>query len=627
MPGPGKNTRLSRLIGGVTGRNGHAGEFFFALAVPLADRHKHAAASRFFLQANEVMPQRIGPRYHLGLLHMHAAQESAARKLLEQAFKVDPFNLRVSNTLEVLDVLDSMETLQTDHVTIKYDGRHDKLLSRYAAKHLERVYPELCRKFGYRPPGRALFEIFNTTGGFGGRHWLSTRMIGLPYVGPVAASTGHMVAMTSPYDARSPQQLNWARVLTHEAVHVITLQQTDFNIPHWYTEGLAVYCEGCPRPQRWNELLIERVRSGELLDLQTINFAFTRPNSGSDCQMAYCQAELYVDYMLSRWGFGRQRELLAAYTDGKSTEEAIRQAFGLSQKKFEEGYKAYLKQVVGEMSTLEYPSRASFARLLASHRDDPDDPDAAAELAYAYVRRRADQEALDLATAVLKTEPKHQLAAYVLARLWLAAGRTDEAVELLEDCLDHDSPQPNALNLLAALKLKAQKYDEAARFYALGERLDAVNLKWTGALARVYLLSGNQEKLAEALRRLARRDVDNLTQRKKLARLALDREDYAAAADWANQALQIDVMDAEIHRMFARALAGCHNYREAIDEFEIAVELEPTELSLRFALAKAHIGAEQPAKARRVLEALLELNPDYPEAETLLKSLEEADEP
>ena len=31
------------------------------------------------------------------------------------------------------------------------------------------------------------------------------------------------------------------RLLSHELVHVITLQQTHFNIPHWFTEGLAVH--------------------------------------------------------------------------------------------------------------------------------------------------------------------------------------------------------------------------------------------------------------------------------------------------------------------------------------------------------------------------------------------------
>ncbi len=627
LPTPGKTSRFTRLVEEVTGRNQHAGDFFFALAVPLAERHKHAEASRFFLEAIEVMPQKVGPRSHLGLLQMRAGQEAAARRLLKQAFEVDPFNLRVSNTLQVLEVLDSMETLRTDHVTIKYDGQRDKLLARYAAEHLEAIYPELCRQFGYQPPGRALFEIFNTAQGASGRHWLSTRMIGLPYVGPVAASTGRMVAMSSPYDAQAPKRLNWARVLKHELVHVITLQQTNFNIPHWYTEGLAVYSEGRPRPQRWNELLLQRVPAGRLFNLQTINFGFTRPDSGSDNQMAYCQAELYVQYMLSRWGSGRQRRFLAAYTDGLSTEEAIRQAFGVSREKYEEGYVGYLKQVVGEMSALKYPSQASLAKLLEAHRDDPEDADGAAELAYAYLRRRADKEALELAEGVRKRQPKHQLAGYVLARLWLKAGKTQEAVGLLEGCLDQESPQPGGLYLLAGLKLKAQQYDDAARLYALGERLDGVNLKWTRALGRVYELSENPQKLAEVLARLARADVDDLTARKRLAQLALERQDHAAATDWANQALQIDVMDAELHGLFAEALVGCHNHWKAIEEFEIAIRLEPTELDRRFALAKAHIQAKQPAKARRVLKALLERDPKYPEAGALLKSLEETDQP
>jgi tetratricopeptide (TPR) repeat protein len=466
----GQSSRFTWLADEVTARNKHAGDFFFTLAVQLAQRHQHAEASAFFLEAIKVMPQQVGPRSELGLLRMRSGEESAARKLLQQAFEIDPFNLRVSNTLQVLEVLDSMETLQTDHFTIKYDGHRDKLLARYAAKHLEAVYPVLCRQFGYQPPGSALLEIFNTARGAGGRHWLSTRMIGLPYVGPVAASTGRIVAMTSPYDAQAPKQLNWARVLTHELVHVITLQQTNFNIPHWYTEGLAVYCEGCPRPQRWNELLLRRVPAGRLFNLQTINFGFTRPDSGSDCQLAYCQAELYVQYMLSRWGSGRQRRFLAAYGEGRSTDEAIRQAFGISQTKFEEGYVAFLDEVIGEMSRLQHPSDVNFVELLKAHRDDPHDPGAAAELAYAYLRRQANQEALELAEAALKTQPKQQLAGYVLAQLWLKVGRTREAVELLEDCLDRKSPQPDALNLLAALKLKAGQYDEAARLYALGER-------------------------------------------------------------------------------------------------------------------------------------------------------------
>ena len=54
--------------------------------------------------------------------------------------------------------------------------------------------------------------------------------MGLPYVGTVAACTGRVIAMASPNDVRS--KYNWARVLRHEFVHVVNLQQTSFNIPH-----------------------------------------------------------------------------------------------------------------------------------------------------------------------------------------------------------------------------------------------------------------------------------------------------------------------------------------------------------------------------------------------------------
>ena len=179
-------------------------------------------------------------------------------------------------------------------------------------------------------------------------------MIGLPYLDTVAACTGPMIGMTAP--SESPTRFNWARVLRHEMTHVITLQQTHYNVPHWYTEALAVWCEGYPRPPEWNELLVQRVPAGKLFTLDTINFAFTSPNSGADWQMAYCQAELYVEYMLQGRGEEVLRKLLDAYTENLSTAEGIRRVFGMSQEKFEQGYVAYLKKLAAELSAGEPPS-------------------------------------------------------------------------------------------------------------------------------------------------------------------------------------------------------------------------------------------------------------------------------
>ncbi|MBN2474150.1 MAG: tetratricopeptide repeat protein [Pirellulales bacterium] len=621
----GASDRLRALIEEVTQRNPRSGEFFYALGMQLMVRNQHRPARRFLLEAIEKMPQKVGPRSQLGLLSMRTGDEAAARKLLNEAFEIDPFNIRVKNTLEVLEVLDSMETLETEHVVLRYDGRHDALLARYAAARIEALYPEWSRRFGSQPAGKPLLEIFNQARGQGGHQWFSTRMTGLPHLGPVAASTGWLVAMASPNELPAQRRFNWCRVLKHELAHVFTLQYTRFNIPHWYTEGLSVYSEGSPRPQPWNALLARRVPAGELFDLQTLNFAFARPQSSDDWLMAYCQAELYVEYMLQRWGSGRQRKLLAAYREGLTTADAIRRAFGVSQTEFERGYVEYLKQLVAEMPILQSPSRTSLTELLEARRARPDDVEAAAELAYAYLLRKAHPEAREAAEAALATEPNHQLATYVLARLAMQAGKTQEAAEMLQHCLDENAPQPNVLQLLAALKLKAEQYDEAARLYALGERLDAVDLRWTRSLARVYLLAENETKLGEVLARLARDDADDLTARKKLAQMALERHQFPEAADWASQAIDIDVMDAEMHWVLGEASAGANDYARAVAEFEVAVELAPDEPHRRLALADAYVQANQPDEARQTLKALLELSPDYPGAELLLESLEETE--
>jgi len=63
-----------------------------------------------------------------------------------------------------------------------------------------------------------------------------------------------MIAMVSPRGQGIRQAVQLSRVLRHELVHIFNLEQTHFQVPHWYTEGLAVMNEGFPRPQQWKEL-------------------------------------------------------------------------------------------------------------------------------------------------------------------------------------------------------------------------------------------------------------------------------------------------------------------------------------------------------------------------------------
>ena len=621
QPGPAApDSRFAKLVDEVTRRNARAGEFFATLAQLLEVRNKQAEAEAYFREAIRVMPRQVGPHAGLGLLYMRTGQETEARKLLAEAFDADPFHVRVKNTLEVLDVLGEMQTRTTPHFTIRYD-KADELLARYAARHLERIYPQMVKDYGYEPPGSTLVEIFREARGRDGHAWFSARMVGLPYLGTVAACTGRIVAMTSPSEPGLGHAFNWSRVLTHELTHIFNLQQTRFNIPHWFTEGLAVRSENTPRQHRWNELLRKRVLRGKLFTLETVDGGFVRPGSGDDCQMAYCQGLLYVEYMTSRGGPEAVRKMLAAYTETASTASAIRRALGVSQEEFERGYADYVKKLVDGQAVLEEPPEASIEELERAQCARPGDAEAAARLAYGYLRRGAEKESLAMAQKALATQPKHQLATYVLTRIHAGEKGPKETMAALEACLDRKAPCPLVLQMLASMKLKAERYEEAADLYALAERLDPGNPKWTSLLARVYLLAEKKPALAAALARVARLDADDAPSRRKLAELALGRRDFAAAADWAAQVLEIRLGDAEAHRLLATALAELRQYDRAIEEFETAIELNPGHSQQRLALADACIQARQPAKARQTLQTLLKMTPDFPGAEALLESL------
>ena len=207
------------------------------------------------------------------------------------------------------------------------------------SRYLESIYSNMTSRFGYAPPGRNKIEILKN------HQWFSGRTVGLPFVPTVGACTGRVVALASPRATKMP--FNWARVLTHELVHVITLQQTEFNIPHWYTEALAVESEGFPRPQEWNRMLLERVPGrSKLLNLDTINLGFIRPNEPDDRQMAYCQAQLYARYMLKRFGDDALIKMLMAYRRGLTTDRAIAECFHVDKPDFEKAYLSYLDEVV-----------------------------------------------------------------------------------------------------------------------------------------------------------------------------------------------------------------------------------------------------------------------------------------
>ena len=616
------DTRFAKLVDEVTRRNPHCGEFFAVLADSLDRMRRYPDAARFCREADRRMPQLLYARGRLGLLLMRLGDETEARQMLEESFRDDPFHARVRNQLEVLDVLQNYGVLQTEHFVIKYDAGRDGLLARYASQYLEeQIYPAAVAVFGFEPPQKSLFEIFGTANGVSGHNWFSARMTGLPFVGTVAACAGKIVALTSPGEVR--EKFNWARVLRHEFVHVVTLQQTRFTIPHWYTEALAVRFEDVPRPAVWNEVLVRRAKAGTLLSLDSINLGFIRPKNQDEWALAYCQAELYAEFMVARYGQDSLVRLLRAYACNLPTDAAIRRCFGVDKAEFEKSYRAYIDQVVSGLQDIVDSKPRSLQELKQLASDSPQNAGVWAELAREYLRDGDWILARENATKAQQLQENHPLAAFVLARLELAAGNVEDAIQLLQKSLDEQSPQPDALALLAGLKRKGGDAAEAQRLYRLGAERYPHADKWEKSLASVYLETGEKRRLRDSLRRLAESDHDNWVFRKKLLELALEAEDFEDAIRWGTEALQIDVTDAEVHAQLGKALGASEKFVPAIEELLTAVELAPQQVDWQLELANVCLRAGRTKQAVQVLKELLAKYPNLEAAKRLLKRAEE----
>jgi tetratricopeptide (TPR) repeat protein len=562
-----KNPDFDALVAEVTKHDSVPAVFYHELAERLEERRHYDDAEKFYKKAVALRDDVAWPLNSLGLLYMRMGEEKAARDVLAKAFKLDPFNVRVSNTLKVLDHLDKYDTLKTEHCLICFDPRTDRAFGHYIADYLEEIYANLAKQFDYRPKGPILIEVFRTHEMFSGR------VVALPDLHTIGASTGRMFAMVSPHGKRGNQTLvpfNWARVLRHEMVHIFNLEQTQFQVPHWFTEGLAVINEGFPRPQPWNALLVKRVPAGELMNLDNIDLGFMRPRSPEDWHMAYCQSQLYVEYLKLKFGEKVVGELLAAYGNGLSTAQALEKVCKVDKESFEKGYRAYLDEVVKTIKSKPPEKAMTFSQLREAQQKDPDNPDLKARLAEMYYSRDK-AESRKLVKEVLSARPNHGLASYVLARLDEAAGDKEKALQELEAGLDRNNPESKLLRELVKLYYNSSQFDKAAEAAELGRKVEPYERQWLVELARIYAQTNDRERQVAILKELVPTDADDFDNRKRLTKMLLEAGNNAEAERYARQALEIDFRDKETQELYEKALRA-QGKKEQADHFRELLE-------------------------------------------------------
>lgn len=142
-----------------------------------------------------------------------------------------------------------------------------------------------------------------------------------------------------------PDSGDWARrSITHELSHQVIYQLTftetlGSQVPPWLNEGLAVIAEQAPDEGR-AELMRKAIESNTVPSLRNLSASF--PDQPHLAGLDYAASESAVRFLLDKYGAPKMKAFLAGYSDGKTTNEAMQDAYGLSQDEIEDEWRISL---------------------------------------------------------------------------------------------------------------------------------------------------------------------------------------------------------------------------------------------------------------------------------------------
>jgi Flp pilus assembly protein TadD len=501
----------------------------------------------------------------LGMHLMRTGEEQQARRALQQAFDIDAYDKVTYNLLALLDTLDKFVVEKSGDLIIKYHPDEAPIMREYALPLAQEALKTLSARYKFTPTGPILIEIFPNHDDF------AVRNLGLPgMIGALGACFGRVVTMDSPR-AREPGTFSWQATLWHELAHVITLQMSNQRVPRWLTEGVSVYEEAKAKPEWGREMEVPFARAldrGETLPLKDLNAGFTKPET---IALAYYQASLLVDHIVSTHGEAALQGLIRSYGKGVTGDEAISKSLGVS--------------IDALQASFDKAVQTKFAPIVAALKSGPKEgakvgPSAAPDVA-----------ALRAAAAA---QPGSYAAQLALGAA-LAAGGDRAAFEPLERAsalvpVATGENSPHAL--MARLAEQLGDLPRAIREYQALLSHDHAAVEPARRLAAAAEKAGDKKALALAYDRVVALDPFDPSAHTGLGRMALERGDAGIAAREFRAALLTGAAD--------KAAAHCD-------------------------LGESYLLAGKPVEAKREALAALEIAPTFERAQDLLLKIVEKD--
>lgn len=554
------------IVRRVTALNPRYADVYNTAADMAARNRLYREAATFARRATEVDSTSWRAFALLGMNQLRIGRIQEGRQNLETAFAGDPYDVWTKNTLDLLDTLTQYDQFATERFRVAADPKEADLLAVYVGDVAEQAYDRLADTYGYRAPTPVRVEIYPDHADF------SVRTVGLVGLGALGVSFGPVVVMDSP-SAQRTGEFNWASTLWHELAHTFHMGLSQYRVPRWFTEGLAVYEERHARPgwgQGVNPGFLLAFRTGRLHPVSELNNGFLRPSYPEQLIYSYYEASLVCEMIAAERGPQALTQMLEAFGRGASTDEAFRSVLGERVGAFDGRFDAWLRE--------------RFAGpLMALRAAQPIDSGPPAHDPAALERRARD--------------PGDFAAQFAMGRRLMEQDRVREALPYLE----------RATTL----------FPQYAGFNSPRE-----------LLAAAYRVVGDTARSIAELRALTARNAGHYVALIALADLLEATGDRRGAADALDGSMYVYPLDAATHRRLATLAEGLADWPLAIREHRALVALAPVDRAQAlYGLARAYYGGRDLEHARATVLQALEIAPAYEEAQDLLLEIHEARRP
>lgn len=319
---------------------GNRAKGFEFIASELVLNRRYEEGITWYRKAVEADPALWSSHSQLGVNLMRLGREEEARKEMELAYENHFRDAATVNSLRLIDTYKDFETFKTPTTILKLHTKEAAALRPYfeeAMRHAMEVYE---KKYDFKLKQPIQLEVYPNHEDF------AVRTMGLPGLGALGVTFNDVVAMDSP-SGRPPGQFHWAGTLWHELSHVYILTLTNYRVPRWFTEGVAVHEESATFPD-WGDRMtpdvIAAIRDKKLLPIASIDRGFVHPTYPGQVIISYFQAGRICDYIAKRWGEKKLLDIAHQFAKNRATVDVIREQLGMEPEAFDKDFLAEVEK-------------------------------------------------------------------------------------------------------------------------------------------------------------------------------------------------------------------------------------------------------------------------------------------